>query len=130
MSPKFYCEGKFIAIFLTEKVFLFYVNSTVTQETRLEKGVCASRAAKRITFCVNLLMNLKNPRHRESLVTLEKKRKNVLQDLKLPSTRSAICLWVRCCVCTSDVFGISVAIIFVLESTGSILYFISAMKCY
>ena len=54
--------------------------------------------------CVNLLMNLKNPRYRGSLVTLEKKRKNVLQDLKLPSTRNAICLWVRCCVSTSDVF--------------------------
>ena len=78
---------------------------------------------------MNLLVNLKNLSYRESLVTQGKNKIN-LQDLKLLSTRNALCLWVRCCVCTSDVFGISVAIIFVLESTGSLLYFISAMECY
>ena len=74
-----------------------------------------------------LLVNLKNLSYRESLVTQGKNKIN-LQDLKLPSTKNALCLLVRCCV--SDVFGISVAIIFVLESTGSLLYFISAMECY
>ena len=78
---------------------------------------------------MNLLVNLKNLRYRESLVTLGKK-KIILQVIKLPSTTNAICLWVRYCVCTSDIIGISVAIIFVLESTGSLLYLISAMECY
>ena len=78
---------------------------------------------------MNLLVNLKNLSYRESLVTQGKNKIN-LQDLKLPSTRNTLCLWVRFCVCTSDVFGISVAIIIVLESTDSLLYFISAMECY
>ena len=58
----------------------------------MKKGVGASWAAKRIISCVNLLLNLKKLRYRESLVTLGKNI-YILQDLNLPST-----------VCTSDFF--------------------------
>ena len=104
MFPKFYSEANYIVQFWTEKGFPFYVNYTVTiKDTRLRKGAGTSRAAKRIISCVNLLVNLKNQRYRENLVTVGEK--NIyLQDLKLPSTRNALCLWVRCCVCIFDVF--------------------------
>ena len=104
MSPKFNCEGKYIAIFRAEKGFPFYVNFTVTQETRLRKRLCTSLAAKRITNVWIFLWIWRTQDIEEAWSHWKRKDKNFLQDLKLPSTRNAICLWVRCCVSTSDVF--------------------------
>ena len=97
------------------------MNSTVTcQDTRLRKGVGTSGAVKRLICCVNVLVNLKNLRYRESLVTLGKKRRLFCKSLSYQARETQN-------VCGS---GISVAIIFVLESTGSLLYLISVMECY
>ena len=53
------------------------------------------------------LVNMKNLRLREILVTVWARIKFFMRVLQLPCTWDALLLWARCFVCLSEFFGIS-----------------------